>query len=114
MRPEVVLHHKARLHRPQDTVDLEVAWPLPDPHAQAWLCATARHDHPWLAGPMAGERAAGAARAHTATAVRRSGSSRGRDRGGPPSELPSSCGGKGPGMNAEMDLAHPARRLGRS
>ena len=30
MRPEVVLHHKARLHRPKDTVDLEVAWPLLD------------------------------------------------------------------------------------
>lgn len=56
MRPEVVLHHKARLLRPKDTVDLEVAWPLLDPHAQAWLrdaVRRERHDHPWLAGPMA-------------------------------------------------------------
>jgi hypothetical protein len=56
MRPEVVLHHKARLHRPKDTVDLEVAWPLLDADARAWLRDAVRReraDHPWLAATMA-------------------------------------------------------------
>jgi hypothetical protein len=51
-----VLHHKARLHRPKDTVDLEVAWPLLDADARAWLRDAVRReraDHPWLAATMA-------------------------------------------------------------
>jgi hypothetical protein len=56
MRPEVVLHHKARLHRPKDTVDLEVTWPLLDAGSQAWLRDAVRReraDHPWLSTTMA-------------------------------------------------------------
>jgi hypothetical protein len=57
MRPEVVLHHKARLNRPKDTVDLETAWPLLDPGAQDWLRDAVRReraDHPWLLTTLAG------------------------------------------------------------
>jgi len=55
MRPEVVMHHKARLHRPKDTVDLLATWPLLDADAQAWLRGAVRKeraDHPWLTDTM--------------------------------------------------------------
>lgn len=51
MRPEVVLHHKARHGRTKDTADLEVAWPLLGAAEQAWLREAVRReraDHPWL------------------------------------------------------------------
>ena len=51
MRPEVVLHHKARLDRGKDHADLAVAWPLLDAAEQAWLLDAVRReaaDHPWL------------------------------------------------------------------
>ena len=56
MRPEVVLHHKARLNRPKDRADLEVAWPLLSAQTQAWLRTAVRkerEDHPWLTETMA-------------------------------------------------------------
>ena len=51
MRPEVVLHHKARLDRPKDGADLAVAWPLLGAAEQDWLREAVRKeraDHPWL------------------------------------------------------------------
>ncbi|MBD3926676.1 hypothetical protein IEZ26_18805 [Nocardioides cavernae] len=51
MRPEVVLHHKARLNRPKDDADLAVAWPLLGAAEQDWLREAVRKeraDHPWL------------------------------------------------------------------
>ena len=51
MRPEVVLHHKARLDRGKDRADLEVAWPLLGAAEQAWLRDAVRResaDHRWL------------------------------------------------------------------
>ena len=51
MRPEVVLHHKARLDRPKDGADLAVAWPLLRTAEQDWLREAVRKeraDHPWL------------------------------------------------------------------
>lgn len=51
MRPEVVLHHKARLNRPKDDADLAVAWPRLGAAEQDWLRAGVRReraDHPWL------------------------------------------------------------------
>jgi hypothetical protein len=51
MRPEVVLHHKARIDRAKDRADLEVAWPLLGETEQAWLRDAVRReraDHPWL------------------------------------------------------------------
>jgi hypothetical protein len=51
MRPEVVLHHKARLNRPKDDADLAVAWPLLGATEQDWLREAVRKeraDHPWL------------------------------------------------------------------
>lgn len=51
MRPEVVLHHKARLDRSKDRADLEVAWPLLGVVEQDWLREAVRReraDHPWL------------------------------------------------------------------
>lgn len=55
MRPEVVLHHKARLHRGKDTVDLLTTWPLLGEPERAWLRDAVRKervDHPWLDDPM--------------------------------------------------------------
>ncbi|WP_322919724.1 nucleotidyltransferase domain-containing protein [Nocardioides renjunii] len=57
MRPEVVLHHKARLDRPKDRADLEVVWPLLGAAEQDWLRDAVRRsqaDHPWLHGTMEG------------------------------------------------------------
>jgi hypothetical protein len=51
MRPETVLHHKARLNRPKDDADLAVAWPLLGAAEQDWLRDAVRReraDHPWL------------------------------------------------------------------
>ena len=51
MRPEVVLHHKARLNRPKDDADLAVAWPLLGATERDWLREAVREeraDHPWL------------------------------------------------------------------
>lgn len=51
MRPETVLHHKARLNRPKDDADLAVAWPLLGGAEQDWLREAVRKeraDHPWL------------------------------------------------------------------
>lgn len=51
MRPEVVLHHKARHARTKDTADLAVAWPLLGAAEQDWLREAVRReraDHPWL------------------------------------------------------------------
>ena len=56
MRPEVVLHHKARLDRPKDDADLATAWPLLDDAAREWLRGAVRKthpDHPWLDGVLA-------------------------------------------------------------
>lgn len=55
VRPEVVLHHKARLLRPKDTADLLATWPLLAPEVQAWLRDAVRKeraDHPWLTETM--------------------------------------------------------------
>ncbi|RYB95262.1 hypothetical protein EUA93_13505 [Nocardioides oleivorans] len=52
MRPEVVLHHKARLDRSKDLADLTVAWPLLGAAEQDWLRDAVRRlypDHRWLA-----------------------------------------------------------------
>ena len=49
--PEIVLHHKARLDRPKDRVDLDAAWPLLDADKRRWLRDAVhreRPDHPWL------------------------------------------------------------------
>lgn len=51
MRPEVVLHHKARHSRPKDRADLDVAWPLLAGPERVWLREAVRReraDHPWL------------------------------------------------------------------
>lgn len=51
LAPEMVLHHKARLRRPKDEVDLEAAWPLMAPAGRAWLLEWLRGadpTHPWL------------------------------------------------------------------
>ncbi|UFN45886.1 nucleotidyltransferase domain-containing protein [Nocardioides okcheonensis] len=51
MRPEVVLHHKARPSRTKDAADLAVAWPLLGATEQDWLREAVRReraDHPWL------------------------------------------------------------------
>lgn len=52
LRPEVVLHRKARHQRAKDDRDFELVLPLLDPDGRAWL----RHalelvhpGHPWLA-----------------------------------------------------------------
>ncbi len=58
MRPEVVLHRKARLDRSKDAADLARAWPLLSGEVQEWLRGAVRKeraDHPWLSGTM-GER----------------------------------------------------------
>lgn len=52
LKPEVALMLKARLDRPKDRADLDVALPLLDDDARAWLWATvarAHPGHPWLA-----------------------------------------------------------------
>ena len=51
MRPEVVLHHKARLDRGKDRADLAVVWPMLGSDQQAWLREAVRRlypDHAWL------------------------------------------------------------------
>ena len=51
MRPEIMLHYKAGLHRPKDDRDLAVAWPLLGAAEQDWLREAVRRlcpDHPWL------------------------------------------------------------------
>ncbi len=56
LRPEIVLHFKARLGRPKDDRDLARSWPLLDDTAREWLLAALRATepgHPWLARPGA-------------------------------------------------------------
>ena len=51
LRPEIVLHYKAALHRPKDDADLAATWPLLDEAARDWLrgaLATSAPDHPWV------------------------------------------------------------------
>jgi hypothetical protein len=51
LRPEVVLHHKARLDRAKDRADLAVAWPLLGEAEQEWLREALRRwdpQHGWL------------------------------------------------------------------
>lgn len=50
-RPEVVLHHKARLDRPKDRQDLAATWRLLDGTTRRWLLEAVTRldpDHPWL------------------------------------------------------------------
>ncbi len=52
LRPEVTLMMKARLDRPKDRADVEVALPMLDSHTSGWLWETverAHPGHPWLA-----------------------------------------------------------------
>ena len=50
--PEIALHYKARMRRPKDERDLDLAWPLLSPDQQEWLLeairATEGPEHPWL------------------------------------------------------------------
>jgi hypothetical protein len=52
LNPEIALLFKAKLQRPKDDRDLDVAWPLLTPDQRAWLRdavrATEGEDHPWL------------------------------------------------------------------
>ncbi|NUR07764.1 MAG: hypothetical protein HOQ22_17980 [Nocardioidaceae bacterium] len=52
LRPELVLHYKARQVRPKDEVDLDHVLPLLDDDRRAWLRAAVRRtygdDHVWL------------------------------------------------------------------
>jgi hypothetical protein len=51
LNPEIVLLFKARLDRPKDLRDLDVAWPLLAPDRRAWLRDAVRRtdpEHAWL------------------------------------------------------------------
>lgn len=51
LRPEVTMMMKARLDRPKDRADLDVAWPLLTDTERAWVrdtLALAHPGHPWL------------------------------------------------------------------
>lgn len=51
LRPEIVLHQKARLHRSKDERDLNILLPRLDAHARAWLrdaLEMTEPEHPWL------------------------------------------------------------------
>jgi hypothetical protein len=51
LRPEMVLHLKAKLNRPKDDIDFTAVFPLLEPDACAWLRSAleiANPDNPWL------------------------------------------------------------------